>query len=51
MPPEKDACIVKKEDVNAWLLQEVQPGDLVLMLGAGNIWINAAQLVEDLQNS
>ena len=51
MPPEKDACIVKKEDINAWLLKEVQPGDLVLMLGAGNIWMNAAQLVEDLKNS
>ena len=51
MPPEKDACIVKKEDINAWLLKEVQPGDLVLMLGAGNIWMNAAQLVEDLKKS
>ena len=50
MPPDKDASIVKKEEINAWLLQEVQPGDLVLMLGAGNIWVNAAQLVEDLQN-
>lgn len=51
IPPEKDACIVKKEDINAWLLQEVRPGDLVLMLGAGNIWMNAAQLVKDLKNS
>lgn len=50
MPLGKDACIVHKEEINQWLLQEVQPGDLVLMLGAGNIWTNAVRLVKDLQN-
>lgn len=50
MPLDKDARILHKEEVNQWLLQEVRPGDLVLMLGAGNIWVNGVQLVEDLQN-
>ncbi len=41
--------IVHREHLNAFLLDFVQPGDMVLMMGAGNIWQNSLQLVEDLK--
>ena len=40
---------VERERLNAFLQEFVQPGDLVLMMGAGNIWQNSIQLVEDLK--
>ena len=42
--------MVPREQLNAFLLDFVQPGDMVLMMGAGNIWQNSMQLVEDLKN-
>lgn len=41
--------MVHREKLNAFLLEFVQPGDMVLMMGAGNIWQNSLQLVEDLK--
>ena len=41
--------LVSKEQLNAFLLDFVQPGDMVLMMGAGNIWQSSMQLVEDLK--
>ena len=40
---------VERERLNAFLQEFVQPGDMVLMMGAGNIWQNSIQLVEDLK--
>lgn len=40
---------VSREQLNFFLMNFVQPGDMVLMMGAGNIWQNAVQLVEDLK--
>ncbi len=39
-----------REKLNAFLLDFLKPGDLVLMMGAGNIWQNSMQLVEDLKH-
>lgn len=44
------AQIVHREQLNSFLLDFVRPGDLVLMMGAGNIWQNSMQLVEDLKH-
>lgn len=48
--PELDSELILREKLNEYLVQEVQPGDLVLMMGAGNICQNSAQLVEDLKH-
>jgi UDP-N-acetylmuramate--alanine ligase len=40
----------QKEDVVADLLMRVRPGDLVLFMGAGDIWMVARQLAEALQD-
>ncbi len=40
---------VPREQLNTFLFDFVQAGDMVLMMGAGNIWQNAIQLVEDLK--
>jgi len=37
-----------KEDVLAWLLERVKPGDLVLTMGAGDIWKTAKELAREL---
>ena len=50
MAPGLDSELVLREKLNEYLVQEVQPGDLVLMMGAGNICQNSAQLVEDLKH-
>lgn len=42
--------LVHREKLNDFLLDFVKPGDLVLMMGAGNIWQNSLQLVEDLKH-
>ena len=42
--------MVHREKLNGFLLEFVQPGDMVLMMGAGNIWQNSVQLVEDLKH-
>lgn len=42
--------LVSREQLNRYLLDFVQPGDMVLMMGAGNIWQNSVQLVEDLKH-
>ena len=42
--------MVHREKLNAFLLDFVKPGDMVLMMGAGNIWQNSMQLVEDLKH-
>lgn len=47
---QQSAQIVHRERLNAFLLEFVKPGDLVLMMGAGNIWQNSMQLVEDLKH-
>lgn len=47
---QQSAQIVHRERLNAFLLDFVKPGDLVLMMGAGNIWQNSMQLVEDLKH-
>ncbi len=41
--------LVHRETLNQFLLDFVRPGDMVLMMGAGNIWQNSLQLVEDLK--
>lgn len=40
---------VNREQLNSFLLDFLKPGDMVLMMGAGNIWQNSIQLVEDLK--
>lgn len=40
---------VSQGTLNEFLLDFVKPGDLVLMMGAGNIWQNSLQLVELLK--
>jgi len=40
---------VTKEGLNDFLLDFLQPGDMVLMMGAGNIWQCSIQLVDDLK--
>lgn len=47
---QQPAQIVHREKLNAFLKEFVKPGDLVLMMGAGNIWQNSMQLVEDLKH-
>lgn len=42
--------MVHREKLNNFLLDFVQPDDMVLMMGAGNIWQNSMQLVEDLKH-
>lgn len=42
--------MVLREKLNPFLLDFVKPGDMVIMMGAGNIWQNSAQLVEDLKH-
>lgn len=49
MDPTIEGEIIHLEMLNAYLLDIVQENDLVLMMGAGNIWQNAKKLVEDLQ--
>jgi len=38
-----------KEEALVWLLERVKPGDLVLTMGAGDIWKTAEQLAKELQ--
>ncbi|WP_309866892.1 UDP-N-acetylmuramate--L-alanine ligase [Desmospora profundinema] len=38
-----------KEDVEKWLLEQARPGDLVITMGAGDIWRVAHHLVPALQ--
>ena len=45
----RPAYLVERERLNVFLQEFVQPGDMVLMMGAGNIWQNSIQLVEDLK--
>lgn len=40
---------VAREQLNPFLVEFLRPGDMVLMMGAGNIWQNSVQLVEDLK--
>ena len=42
--------MVHREKLNHFLLDFVREGDMVLMMGAGNIWQNSMQLVEDLKH-
>lgn len=37
-----------KDDVLVWLLERVKPGDLVLTMGAGDIWKTAERLAREL---
>ena len=46
----QSAQMVHREKLNNFLLDFVQPGDMVLMMGAGNIWQNSVQLVEELKH-
>lgn len=41
---------ISREHLNSYLLNFLRPGDMVLMMGAGNIWQNSMQLVEDLRH-
>jgi len=41
---------IPREQLNGYLLNMLRPGDMVLMMGAGNIWQNSMQLVEDLRH-
>lgn len=50
MSDELDVEVIPCEGLNNHLLQVVQPGDLVMMLGAGDIWKTSLKLVHDLQN-
>ena len=47
---DQSAQMVYREKLNPFLLDFVKPGDMVIMMGAGNIWQNSAQLVEDLKH-
>ncbi len=42
--------MVHREKLNRFLLDFVKPGDMVLMMGAGNIWQHSVQLVEELKH-
>lgn len=42
--------LIHREKLNRFLLDFVQPGDMVLMMGAGNICQNSVQLVEELKH-
>lgn len=46
---DRDAHYVAQAQLNTFLQEFVKPGDMVLMMGAGNIWQNSIQLVEDLK--
>ena len=46
---QRPAHLVVREQLNKFLRGFVKPGDMVLMMGAGNIWQNSIQLVEDLK--
>ena len=46
---QRPAHFVVREQLNKFLQGFVKPGDMVLMMGAGNIWQNSIQLVEDLK--
>ena len=46
---QRPAHLVVREQLNKFLQGFVKPGDMVLMMGAGNIWQNSIQLVEDLK--
>ena len=46
---QRPAHLVAREQLNKFLQGFVKPGDMVLMMGAGNIWQNSIQLVEDLK--
>jgi len=46
---QKDAIYLKKEDIAAHLLRIVRPGDLVLTLGAGDIYRVGEDLFKELQ--
>lgn len=46
----QSAQMVHREKLNSFLLDFVRAGDMVLMMGAGNIWQNSMQLVEDLKH-
>jgi len=41
--------IPSKEEVEAYLLEKVRPGDLILTMGAGDIWKAAAGLARSLE--
>lgn len=41
--------IATKEEVVAYLLDHIRPGDLIITMGAGDIWRVAHQLVEQLK--
>lgn len=45
----KTQYIREKDDIVRYLLGTIQPGDLVLTMGAGDIWKVAEQLRDDLQ--
>ncbi len=47
---EKPAQMVHRETLNHFLLDFVEPGDMVILMGAGNIWQNSLQLVEELKH-
>lgn len=49
MSKDTEAVFVKQSDLNQMILKEVKSGDMVLMLGAGSIWQNAAELAELLK--
>ncbi len=42
--------MVHREKLNVFLQDFVKPGDMVLMMGAGNIWQHSVQLVEELKH-
>ena len=49
MSKDTEAVFVKQSELNQMILKEVKSGDMVLMLGAGSIWQNAAELAELLK--
>jgi len=48
--PPKTIYLEEMEDIVSYLLKTVQPGDLVLTLGAGDIWLAGVKLVERLRS-
>lgn len=49
MSKDTEAVFVKQSELNQMILKEIKSGDMVLMLGAGSIWQNAAELAELLK--
>lgn len=46
---QKDAVYLKKDEIAAHLLKIVRPGDLVLTLGAGDVYRSGEELLKELQ--